>query len=223
MDFALMKALAKGAEPAIPEKRMKAFSQGDFMVTNKLTAGMVAHSQNGGVCRALSIEYLVHNFARRRADVREAVATDRKMDDVDEHFFAKLAGKRDFASVISSAQTFGAFAGGDQRAKMDAIAKTVATLSAGTMKEGAFESHTRISLLNKLTLANPDFVYVSSGAHAMAIVAIQKGAGSKYKFFDPNYGQVVFENAVNLGKFLYMYFQQLGFQNHDEFWCIHFG
>lgn len=63
--------------------------------------------------------------------------------------------------------------------------------------------------LSPLLKAEPGFYLHSPGGHHMTAAVVRPG---KYKFFDPNYGQMKFESGANFRNFVRTYFNRSAFQ-----------
>ena len=190
------------------------FSQYDYMTDIKDVgpsgAFMTAHVKQGnsGVCRALVCEYLIHNLGKAGL---EGVDTEEL------HFFSRFTSRPDTEDVktlvraarVAGAQTAGAFQGPvDEAEKLRSIGLTLASLSNGKVKVKSQElEQVALLKLGTRTWTAPSFSYISSGAHATAAVARDyQDKGPKYKFFDPNQGQVTMSDVNEFRGFVMGYF-----------------
>ena len=220
MNFELMKQVAVGIDKTYA-KSAKPFDQSLYMISIGAEI-MGDHSKKGGICRALASEFLVHNFKKRNPDAQKGLDElyeALELEDDGDHFFQKFqsgtkaegkGGKR--AQLISKAQVTGEPADNTETGKTDGIAKTVAFLSNGQMKLKGKSDVLRANIV-KLKPEAPSYIYISTGAHAIAVAAVKSKEQTKFKFFDPNYGQVVFSQAMALVRFMHWYFTALDAQH----------
>lgn len=211
----------------------KAFSQTTWMTRVCDDFGKLLDVRNG-ICRALSAAYLVRNHTR------QAEKDDDFLPDIDRDVIRRFGPKNFFTAFDDSkpsglqgasdktrfdkmhtAQTRFSRDGPFSREEaVEAAVKTVKLLSNGLMKKTRDWSVLHISKgVDAAAIQSPGFWYMSAGKHAMAAVFRHP----KAKFFDPNYGQIVFDSdgsAATLARFMTAYFRD---QGYDQIEMIQFA
>lgn len=187
-----------------------------------------------GVCRALSVAYLVKNHDKTVANQPDRAAdftSDMSRDLVAQKFFAAFnLGRKELTTPMRDLSV-------DEKKRQVGRAEWIARTHfvtkwprEATLTEAPeFERHStqtamdiiaegrmrfqmedRISFPDQKASANqfPDrlgFWYINTGGHAVALCFRNKEGAEKAKFFDPNLGQATFASYVNCRNFLNVY------------------
>jgi hypothetical protein len=193
--------------------KAKPFKQDNYIMVGEYAAPSGVPDIRKGVCRTLCILYLIKNFFRAGETKYGALdlqyfANKHFFQAINQNQIPKTAEEKGRWTTVAIAQGKGNRSGLiDEAVYLDAMRQSVEDLShqmlKGTPQVSFSAAHDHAKEIDKFS--DTTMAIISTGGHMVAVVNRQK----KFKFFEPNNGQVTFTTHQDCLTFVKSYLKEV--------------